>query len=71
MFISYQEAQLWCAGLQGVSQDPESLRVAGELEDAEDAEDTQGHEGAGHLKIWNLLIINLHNMCENSSSCKW
>ena len=45
-----QEAQLGRAALQGVAENAQTLRVARKFEYAKDAEDTQGHEGARHLK---------------------
>ena len=39
-----EEAELGGAAPQGVAEDPESLRVPGELEDTEDAEHAEGDE---------------------------
>lgn len=41
-----EKAELGGTALEGVAQDPQALRVAGELEDAEDPKDAQRDEGA-------------------------
>lgn len=46
-----EEAKLGGARLEGVAQDPETLRMPRELEDAEHSEHPEGHEGAGHVVI--------------------
>jgi len=46
-----EEAQLAGAGLERVAEDPQSLRVARELEDAEDAEHAQRDEGPAHVVV--------------------
>ena len=47
----HQEAQFWCAALEGVAQDPESLGMSGELENAEHTKHSEGHEGATDFAV--------------------
>lgn len=46
-----QEAQLTGAGLERVAEDPQSLRVAGELEDTEHSEHAERDEGATDVVV--------------------
>ncbi len=46
-----EEAQLGSAALQGITQDPQALRVTRELEDSEDAEHPQRDECPTHVLI--------------------
>ena len=47
----HEEAELGGAALEGVAKDAESLRVAGELENAEHSEHSEGDEGPAHFVI--------------------
>ena len=47
----HEEAELGGAGLERVSQDPESLRVTREFENAKHSEDSEGDESAAHFIV--------------------
>lgn len=47
----HKKAKFGCAGLQGVTKNPEALGVPGELEDSEYAEYAQSYEGAGNVVV--------------------
>ena len=47
----HQEAQLGCAALKGVAENPESLGMSGELENAEHTEHSEGDEGSADLTV--------------------
>lgn len=50
-----EEAQLRSAALECITQDPQALRVAGELEDTKHSKHTQCHEGAA-----DILVVGHH-----------